>query len=831
MKRTLSSLTFFLFLFTSISWAQEEIPWGCYFAGDDLDGFTHSLEAYLADDKPVFVFTFDNDPFSWVRYESLDLNGLYNTYGQGGSGEVVVLCIAGFEFPDEASLSGIDYSSTLGPGFSNLSYVENNDVPVILNYNAVDTLFCYEGALFMGYCPEGLFIYNIFGSTPEEYLLEIFTTCCVSMEEFDPAITSLNGTFSCFPDELHFRIHNGTTVPFSEIPIHVYVNQILVDTFIFNHSVEGCGYVDSVYVNTLWDEGDEVQLVIGVANQISANDTAYYYIGDFVEISGHVRVIVQNPGDSYGVSLTTTANSPYPETMANANNNWQADLYLPEGCQRLTIATGSDSFSPDMVATIHVVQSDGTIGEPLLITIFDDYYVYSDITVFVEGYTTPILSGIVFEAINESQVYHQALPGIPGIEVNHGSFTTYTDSIGYFELPLDISSSVNISYDQNVWSVITTPNPLQLQMYSHLHYFGLSQDDPVWELTSNYGAWNAFLCFDGIYQSFYIDNTGNQPATGQLLFTFDPILTPEEFNPVPTSITGNEILYDIGTIGYNGFKSFSVYYSNDTTGLIGELLNFEMELITMDINGNVIDTSYATYSDTIFCAYDPNDIFGFPLGDGPEGFIPAETRLDYRVRFQNTGNMAATTVVVVDTIPAELDLTTFTPGFTSHVANIQINQITREVTWTFNNIMLPDSASDPIGSIGHIWYGIEMANLVPGDEILNRAFIYFDQNPAIETNTSVHTISEPVYTRNLDREISFRIYPVPASQDINVVKPDQKPTLLEIRDIQGRIVHTEMLSAASSVINISPLKAGVYIISMTEDQSGKRSSQKLVKVE
>jgi uncharacterized repeat protein (TIGR01451 family) len=290
-------------------------------------------------------------------------------------------------------------------------------------------------------------------------------------------------------------------------------------------------------------------------------------------------------------------------------------------------------------------------------------------------------------------------------------------------------------------------------------------------------------------------------------------------------------LYDLGTIGYNGFQSFWVAYSNDTTGLIGELLNFDFELITIDLNGNVIDTSYATYSDTVFCAYDPNDIYGFPLGEGPEGFIPAETKLDYRIRFQNTGNLAATTVVVIDTIPAELDLTTFTPGFTSHVANIQINQTSREVTWTFNNIMLPDSASDPLGSIGHIWYGIEMADLVPGEQILNRAFIYFDQNPAIETNTSLHTISEPLTTRDFDGVNSFRIYPVPAREEITLLKADQNQTLMEIRDIQGRLVQSQIIISSSTAINIAGLKAGVYIVSITDVQAGKRFSQKLVKLE
>lgn len=831
MKRSLSILVICLFFLTSTTRGQWEMPSECYFSGDDISGNTHVLEAYLADDKPVFVFIFDADPQSWLYYESLNLNDLYNTYGQGGTGEVVVLCVAGNDFPDVASLSGIDYSAFLGPSYNNLSYLENNDVPIILNAEAADSLNCYEGALFLGYCPEDVLIYNIQGDTAEEYLLDMFAHCCLSMEEFDPSISSQNSWYSCEPQELNFRVENGTPTSFSSLPIQVFINDVMVNTFIFNQTVEGCGYVDSVYVNTSVTEGDEVRLVVGLPNQILHNDTAIFSIESFVEIPGHVRLEVQNPGDAYAVYLGSTGNAPFPSTMADATTNWQTDLYLPEGCHHLTVSSEFDGSAPNMTVLLYTVYNDGTLGDTLLLTTLTENYIYHEFTVLVTEYVTPMISGHVFEDINGTQVFDPSLPGIPGIEVNHFTSTTFTDADGYFQLPLDLSSHVEISYDQDVWSVITTPNPLQLQDYSHQHYFGLSQEEPVWELTANFGAWNSFQCFGGIDQSFYIGNTGNQPVTGHLVFTFDPILTPSLFNPQPTSITGNEILYDLGTIGYNGFQSFWVAYSNDTTGLIGELLNFDFELITMDLNGNVIDTSYATYSDTVFCAYDPNDIYGFPLGEGPEGFIPAETKLDYRIRFQNTGNLAATTVVVIDTIPSELDLTTFTPGFTSHVATIQINQVSREVAWTFNNIMLPDSASDPIGSIGHIWYGIEMADLIPGEQILNRAFIYFDQNPAIETNTSLHTISTPVTTRDFDGVNSFRIYPVPAREEITLLKADQNQTLMEIRDIQGRLVQSQIINSSSTAINIAELKAGVYIVSITDVEAGKRFSQKLMKLE
>ncbi|MEL7341604.1 MAG: PKD domain-containing protein, partial [Bacteroidota bacterium] len=65
----------------------------------------------------------------------------------------------------------------------------------------------------------------------------------------------------------------------------------------------------------------------------------------------------------------------------------------------------------------------------------------------------------------------------------------------------------------------------------------------------------------------------------------------------------------------------------------------------------------------------------------------------------------------------------------------------RVLVFTFANINLPDSASDPLGSQGFVAYTLQHAgSLSPGTQIDNRAAIYFDYNAPIITNTVQNTI-------------------------------------------------------------------------------------------
>jgi uncharacterized repeat protein (TIGR01451 family) len=148
-----------------------------------------------------------------------------------------------------------------------------------------------------------------------------------------------------------------------------------------------------------------------------------------------------------------------------------------------------------------------------------------------------------------------------------------------------------------------------------------------------------------------------------------------------------------------------------------------------------------TYERIHSCSYDPNDIQATPEGYTEAHFIEDGTVIEYLVRFQNTGNAPALNVRIDNTIDENLDLSSFQFIANSHDVSVAINNETREIQFFFDEIMLPDSTTNAEESQGFLSYRIAIAQpLETGTEINNTASIYFDNNPAVVTNTTWHTI-------------------------------------------------------------------------------------------
>lgn len=180
----------------------------------------------------------------------------------------------------------------------------------------------------------------------------------------------------------------------------------------------------------------------------------------------------------------------------------------------------------------------------------------------------------------------------------------------------------------------------------------------------------------------------------------------------------------------------------------------------------------------IVAAYDPNDKNGYPLGHGPEHNIYPGTELEYRIRFQNTGNDTAFLVVIKDTIDTEvLDLTTVRPGVSSHDYTWDIEDESTLV-FTFENILLPDSMTNELGSQGFVDFKIQQQpNLPLGTQIENRAGIYFDINPPIITNTSLHTLN-----RDFLEAVTHTVSPTLRQVELSVIpNPAREHALIQLR--------------------------------------------------
>lgn len=152
----------------------------------------------------------------------------------------------------------------------------------------------------------------------------------------------------------------------------------------------------------------------------------------------------------------------------------------------------------------------------------------------------------------------------------------------------------------------------------------------------------------------------------------------------------------------------------------------------------------------IIDSYDPNDKLVTPLGITENRYVIPDSRLDYKVRFQNTGTDTAYKVVVIDTISNLMDISTLDVGSASHPYTLEVSGEGQPVlTWIFEDINLVDSLTDEPNSHGFLTFSIApKANHPDGTIIHNTADIYFDFNLPIRTNDAWINYYDTVITVN-----------------------------------------------------------------------------------
>lgn len=144
-------------------------------------------------------------------------------------------------------------------------------------------------------------------------------------------------------------------------------------------------------------------------------------------------------------------------------------------------------------------------------------------------------------------------------------------------------------------------------------------------------------------------------------------------------------------------------------------------------------------------SFDPNEKLSNPEGIGLVKYISPEDQLEYQINFQNTGNDTAYIVVIKDQLPVELDISTVNSGSSNHAYSLKINN-DRILEWTFDNIMLPDSNINEPASHGFVKFKVnQIKNNPNGTLIINKAFIYFDQNYPVQTNMVSQTVYDTVF--------------------------------------------------------------------------------------
>jgi hypothetical protein len=283
------------------------------------------------------------------------------------------------------------------------------------------------------------------------------------------------------------------------------------------------------------------------------------------------------------------------------------------------------------------------------------------------------------------------------------------------------------------------------------------------------------------------------------------------------------------------------------------------EVFTFDMNYNVLSTTPTNtlmlYSDTVqkssqpwqqdetpwnniknlqtttVSSLDPNYKEVNPQGFGSNGDINfSDSILTYTVHFENTGNYFAYNIEIVDSISTHLNLNSFEMIYGSHpyTATIDENAV---LHIKFNNIML----GYYVGlNTGFAVYSIKLkSNLAVGSQIKNRAYIYFDFNEAVITNTTINTLTTSVGSEELNIG-EYKLFPNPANNKLTITNHENtlKGTI-NVYDMMGKLWLSKTITQPVNKVefnNLDELNNGLYFMNITNDL-GEIKTIKFVKSE
>lgn len=234
-------------------------------------------------------------------------------------------------------------------------------------------------------------------------------------------------------------------------------------------------------------------------------------------------------------------------------------------------------------------------------------------------------------------------------------------------------------------------------------------------------------------------------------------------------------------------------------------------------------------------SYDPNDKQGFPVGYAAAHFIEPGTEIEYMIRFQNTGTDTAFTVVVRDQLSSWLDPASVRPGASSHPYTFAYYG-DRDIKFTFENILLPDSSDNQEASQGFVTFRVAQMPDVPlQTDIFNQASIYFDFNEAVVTNTTVHRVGRDFVTVSAWQPfrdgLELQVMPNPVARQA-ILQLNGLESLnswqVELRDATGRKVRAEMVQGSQWLFERGTLASGLYLIQVRTNEGQLLGSGKML---
>lgn len=385
------------------------------------------------------------------------------------------------------------------------------------------------------------------------------------------------------------------------------------------------------------------------------------------------------------------------------------------------------------------------------------------------------------------------------------SWLASTNNTGAFQLTTDVQGDSLKLAVQPYIAVNPSGYLLDTITFNNLDFL-INVDTTISDLAIDLESTARIALFRDDIFTMTIRNNGGRKQSGIVTMVLDSAFNYISADRIPFQINGDTLKWQLDTLDFNETTIINVTTHPSFSAMIGDSVRFLSEVTPVYADMFPTD-NVSNLNDIIVGAFDPNDK-SCQVGDVIEIDSLDGKDFLYTIRFQNVGNIPANDVLVIDTLNAHLDPTTFRILNSSFPVNLEM-QSTGIVKFHFIGINLPDSNTNEVQSHGFIKYAIRSKTTTSvGDAITNKADIFFDINPAITTNlvTTVVVNSTVLSTGiSFSENQSLIVYPNPAFDFFSIVTPIHTEDIsIELYDQTGRMVKKVLNSKTVTTEDLLP---------------------------
>lgn len=451
----------------------------------------------------------------------------------------------------------------------------------------------------------------------------------------------------------------------------------------------------------------------------------------------------------------------------------------------------------------------------------DDLLLYGLTNSSIWRMSTPMfVSGLVYYDANNNGLYDTDEPGVPNVMVHAQNSETYAMSgiTGSFTLSLsETDDQLIVELNNELYTAI--PQNIAVSSLDEV-LIGIQVNGSISDLEVDAILTEPFRPGFSTSITAVVKNNGNIAQGGELILTLPESASFATSTVTPTSQTATTVSWSLNELEAFETRQIQLQLLNDVTAVLGDTAVFELNLNAANSDNN-LDNNSLTNSSIIVGSYDPND------KACSRGVLVTPTQLsnnnefEYLIRFQNTGTFYAENVVIQDTISSYFDLATMRIIASSDTMNVTFGE-NNLVNFNFPLIFLPDSTTNEPESHGFVKYAIRTKpDLQLGTMLRNTAYIYFDFNEPIITNTA-----ETLYDLTIGYEMvddrSILVYPNPTTSTVQLMEYANQTVSVALNDISGKAVAIQM--CVNGELDLSKLNPGIYlgVIQASQGQPAKR---------